>query len=194
MCAPYQPPYLFTIQLAFQMLQTPNEITIVYQQDDQIRRIHMNAEHPAHVVPSAMGDSIGHYEGDTLVVDTLGIEMLPHTMIDRYGTPQSGSMHLVERYRLIDVEEAKAAQDRHEKVAGRIGGPPGIMPFDPAAAKGLQVEFTVEDPGVFTTPWKAQATYRKTRLQWAEAVCAENTHEYYYGTDTEVPEDDSPDF
>jgi hypothetical protein len=48
----------------------------------------MNQPHPEHVVPSWYGDSIGHYEGDTLVVDTIGIRAdRPFAMVDMFGTP-----------------------------------------------------------------------------------------------------------
>src|SRR5262249_19794041 len=130
-CAPYSPPFNFAMQLGVQMLQGENEIVMLYNQDDQVRRVRLNGVHPANIVPSAMGDSVGHYEGETLVVDTIGIELRNTTIADRYGTPQSEAMHVVERYRLIDIAEAKAAQARHEKIAGRVGGPPGAMPADP---------------------------------------------------------------
>jgi len=73
------------------MLQSKDEITIVYNQDDQVRRVRMNGAHPASVTPSAMGESVGHYEGDTLVVDTVGIKLLPTTMARPLCTPQSES-------------------------------------------------------------------------------------------------------
>src|SRR5882672_7115459 len=138
-CAPYSPPYIFTIQLGVQMLQLKDEIVMLYPQDSQIRRVRLNSSHPAKVVPSAMGDSVGHYEGDTLVIDTVGVKVGPVTMVDRYGTPQSEALHLVERYRLIDIAEAKAAMERHEKRAGRVGGPPGAVPLDPNYGKALQL-------------------------------------------------------
>jgi hypothetical protein len=193
-CAPYSPPYIFTLQLGLEMLQEKDEIVMLYQQDDQVRRVRMNAPHPETVHPSAMGDSVGHYEGDTLVIDTVGIEVGPVTMVDRYGTPQSPALHLVERYRLIDVAQAKAAQERHEKRAGRVGGPPGAVPLDPGYGKGLQLQYTVEDPNVFTMPWSAQVTYRRTTLPWQEQICAENIVEYYPGMNTGVPRADIPDF
>jgi hypothetical protein len=193
-CAPYSPPYLFTIQLGVQILQRKDEVLMLYPQDDQVRRVRMNAAHPNRVTPSAMGDSIGHYEGDTLVIDTVGVEIGRVTMVDRYGTPQSPALHLVERYRLIDVAEAKAAMDRHEKRAGRIGGPPGAIPMDPNYAKGLQLQYTVEDPNVFTTAWSARVTYRITTLPWTEQVCAENIVEYWPGMNVGVPRADRPDF
>jgi len=193
-CAPYSPPYVFSLQLGMQMLQGKGEVTVLYNQDDQVRRVHLNAAHPSVVVPSAMGDSVGHYEGDTLVVDTVGIKVGALTMADRFGAPQSEALHLVERYRLIDFPEAKQAQDRYEKQEGRIGGAVGAMPLDPGPGKGLQLQFTVEDPNVFTTPWTAQVTYHRTRVAWEEQVCAEGFHEFYSGRDTDIPQADKPDF
>src|SRR5450432_3544769 len=76
-CAPFTPVYSFAMQLGLQMLQSKNEITILYTQDEQIRRVRLNARHPAHVVASWMGDSVGHYEGDALVIDTIGIKTGP---------------------------------------------------------------------------------------------------------------------
>ena len=60
--------------------------------------------------------------------------------------------------------------------------------------KGLQIEFTVEDPNVFNTPWSGTATYSKADDLWVENVCAENTHEYYANRDAAIPTDDRPDF
>jgi len=190
-CAPYSPPYAFTIQLGVQIIPWKDEIIMLYPQDDQFRRVRMNAAHPRKVTPSAMGDSIGHYEGNTLVIDTVGIKVGPVTMVDRYGTPQSEALHLVERYRLVDVAEAKAAMERQERRAGHIGG---SMPFYPNDSKALQLLYTVEDPKTFTTPWSAQITYRRTMLPWSEQVCAENIVEYWPGMNIGVPKADKPDF
>jgi hypothetical protein len=136
-----------------------------------------------------MGDSVGHYEGDTLVIDTIGIKVGRVSMVDRYGTPHSEALHLVERYRLIDVAEAKAAMEAHQRRAGFAGA----APFDPNY-KGLRLEYTVEDPNVFTTPWSALITYRRTAQPWAEQVCAENIVEYWPGMNIGVPKADKPDF
>ena len=194
-CAPYHPPFTFAMQLGLQMLQRKDAITIIYNQDDQVRHVRLNDSHPTHVTPSAMGDSVGHYEGDTLVVDTIGVKTGPLGMVDRYGTPHSEALHLVERYRLIDGAQAKDAQERHEKQDGRVGGAAGAMLIDPdTKLKGLQVQVTVEDPNVFTTPWSANVTYRRNRGQWMELVCAENPVEYPSGKRTAIPTADKPDF
>jgi hypothetical protein len=141
-----------------------------------------------------MGDSVGHYEGDTLVIDTVGVKVGRVTMVDRYGTPQSEALHLVERYRLIDVETAKEAMIRHERRAGRNAGAPGTGPYDPNASKALQLTYTVEDPNIFTIPWSAQVTYRRTMNPWTEQVCAENIVEYWPGMNIGVPKAAKPDF
>ena len=98
------------------VLQENDMITLLYgNPQHDIRRLRLNASHPKKVTPSAMGDSVGHYEGDTLVIDTIGIKLGPVTMVDRYGTPQSEALHLVERYRFIDAAEAKDAMERHQR-------------------------------------------------------------------------------
>ena len=193
-CAPYSPPYLYSRQLGLQMVQGKDEVTILYNQDDQVRRVRLNVSHPKHVAPSAMGDSIGHYEKDTLVVDTVGVKVGPLTMADGYGSPQSEVLHLVERYRLLDAGVVREAATRHEKATGRAGGGMGAMPIDETYDKGLQVEFTVEDPVNFTTPWSAQVNYLRTTQPWLEQVCAENHFEYYHGRPTAIPTAAKPDF
>jgi hypothetical protein len=53
--------------------------------------------------------------------------------------------------------------------------------------KHLQIHVTVEDEGVFTTPWSATLTYGRGSDIWPETVCAENRNEYYYEKESEVP-------
>src|SRR6267154_2574263 len=129
---------------------------------------------------SRQPDSTGHYEGDTLVVDTIGIKPDRYAMVDRYGSPVTETLHVVERYRLIDGAEAKAAQERHEKTDGRLNAAPRQLDPD-ITKKGLQAFVTVEDPNVFTTAWSGYVTYRRmsSNMAWLEQVCAENPNEYY---------------
>ena len=76
----------------------------------------MNQPHPAQVTPSWYGDSVGHYEGDTLVIDTVGVKTdRPFAMVDMYGTPYTQALHVVERYRLLDYEAAKEGLERDAK-------------------------------------------------------------------------------
>ena len=81
-------------------LTTPNEILMIVQNDALTRHIHMNVAHSADIKPSWYGDSVGHYEGDTLVVDTIG--MNDRTFVDNYRTPHTAQLHVVERFSLLD--------------------------------------------------------------------------------------------
>jgi hypothetical protein len=192
-CWPMVAPLILRVQ-GMQLLQQKDQVTFVYMQDHEVRRVRLNSQHPAKVTPSWHGDSIGHYEGDTLVIDTIGVKVGPVSIVDQAGTPYSEALHVIERYRLISYEETKEALDRNIEV----NGPPAT---DQAASidrnykgKGLQVAFTVVDPNVFTTPWSGLATYSKADDLWTENVCAENTFEYYNNRDSPVPKADRPDF
>ena len=156
----------------------------------------MNGAHPAQVKPSWYGDSVGHYEGDVLVVDTVGIRSLrPFAMVDIYGTPYTDGLHVVERYRLIDREAAIEAHVRSGKENISIpNNDSGLIIDSGYPGKALRLEFTVEDDGVFTMPWSATMTYRRAAGAWPEFVCSENIREYYYRKDSEVPRADKPDF
>jgi hypothetical protein len=150
------------------------------------------------VTPSWQGDSVGHYEGDTLVIDTVGQKVGPLSMVDEYGTPYSRALHVIERYRLIEGEAASEAQRKQESVHPDFPkpfNPYGRGNIDPDTKKnGLQVEITVDDPGMLTVPWSGLVTYRHVLGAWPEAVCAENTREYYANKDTAIPVADTPDF
>src|SRR3984893_992320 len=189
-CWPGGVPYVFW-DFFVQILQQPDHILMVYRQGHELRRVRLNDAHPAHVTPSWYGDSVGHYEGDTLVVDTVGIKIGPFAMVDMYGTPHSPALHVVERYRLVDYAAAKDAMERNAKENQR---PPGAD-FDAAyRGKVLQLHFTVDDAGVFTMPWTATITYRPAVGAWTDLICSENVHEYYGGKDAAVPKADKPDF
>jgi len=191
-CWPGGPPYDFT-QLPMQLLQTANQVIILYDVDHQVRHVRMNQSHPAQVTPSWHGDSVGHYEGDTLVIDTVGIKVGPYAMVDWYGTPHTEALHVVERYRLLDPGAAKEGLDRDAKQHRPFGTGPN------AQGKFLQLLFTVEDEGVFTTPWTATMTYRIAGgslggpEEWEEHVCAEDI-QWYPGKNADVPRADKPDF
>jgi hypothetical protein len=187
-CWPGGVPFVFSSG-ATQLAQQPDKITILYNYDHQVRHVRLNQSHPAQVAPSWYGDSVGHYEGDALIIDTVGVKIGPFAMIDWYGTPHTEALHVIERYRLLDYEAAKEGFERDAKenlVALGIRDPsyPG---------KYLQLQFTVEDKGVFTTPWTATMTYGRGPADWVEAVCAENI-QWYSGKNAEVPRADKPDF
>jgi hypothetical protein len=81
-------------------IQGPKEVWMIWQSDHQVRRVHLNQQHSARLKPSWFGESVGHYEGDTLVVDTIGLS--DKTFVDNYRTPHTDRLHVVERFHLVD--------------------------------------------------------------------------------------------
>ena len=81
-------------------LIAPDRVTIVYEYMSQVRRVFTDGRgHPADLDPSYNGHSIGHWEGDALVVDTAGLRA--DTMYENTGLPHSDALTLRERIRLI---------------------------------------------------------------------------------------------
>jgi hypothetical protein len=188
-------PYIFW-NFAIEVLQLPNRVIILYPHDQDRREVRLNQSHPAKVTPTIHGDSVGHYEGDTLVIDTVGVKLGPYRTIDRFGTPYTQALHVVERYRLISYEATKEGLAQLAKEWR-----PVAVVIDPNyRGKGLQLEFTVEDAGVFTMPWSATMTYsRPDTTEWEERICAENVqHEYdgqfFSDKDAHIPTAEKPDF
>ena len=126
LCWPSGTPEVLNLREPVQILQVEDQVTILFQRDHQIRSIFMDAAHSSNLEPSWYGESVGHYEGNTLVVTT--ISQNSRTEVDKFGTPHSGKMRVVERYSL-----------------------------DPNG-EGLTVMAMVEDPETFNMPWYARAT------------------------------------
>jgi len=185
-------PMLFVYkQFTLRIIQSPERVLLIYSSSD-LRRVRLNDRHPEPLIPSWYGDSVGHYEGDTLVIDTVGVKTdRPYAMIDLFGTPYTKSLHVVERYRLRDYDDVKDAIERNKKENWLFMGDV----FSKHRGKFLQVHLTVEDEGAFTMPWTATMTYVPGPSNWSESICAENRHQYYYdGKDANVPHSDKPDF
>jgi hypothetical protein len=143
-CQPSGVPGLLNVRGGLiELLQTPAQVTIIHPVDQQVRRIYLDVPHSQNPGHTWYGESVGHYEGgDTLVVDTIGLN--DKTQTDRFGTPHSDQMRVVERYR----------------VAGDH--------------RTLEVQFTVDDPGAFTMPWSARVRFRARPANFTEQICAEN--------------------
>ena len=86
------------------VVQTEKEILFVQELDQQTRHIYMNVPHSAHPKPSWYGESVGHFEGDELVVDTIG--MNDKSFVDNYRTPHTDQIHVVERFKMVDGGKA----------------------------------------------------------------------------------------
>lgn len=78
------------------ILESGDEVTLLFEMPRMVRRIRINGSHPAKLDPSYVGDSIGHWEGTTLVVDTLGFN--GYAELDARGQPTSPRLHTVERF------------------------------------------------------------------------------------------------
>jgi hypothetical protein len=98
-CMPSGIPLMFAYPRPLLILQTPKKVTMI-KEGGEIRQIYLNVPHSANPKPSWYGESVGHYEGDTLVVDTIGQNA--KTFLDIYRTPHTEKVHVVERWRTID--------------------------------------------------------------------------------------------
>jgi hypothetical protein len=81
-------------------LQTPKEVVIFNELGHQYRHVYLDVPHTANLKPAWYGESIGRYEGDELVVDTIGLN--DRTFVDNYRTPHTDQIHVVERFKLIE--------------------------------------------------------------------------------------------
>jgi hypothetical protein len=103
-CVPSGVPYYMLSGGPFYFLQTPKQVWIIESGERQARRVYMNVPHSANPKPSWYGESVGRYEGDTLVIDTIGLNA--KTFVDNYRTPHSEKLHVVERFRVSDDGKA----------------------------------------------------------------------------------------
>jgi hypothetical protein len=160
-------------------LQTPDEVTILYQRGPNVRHIYLNRPHSANIRPSWYGESVGHYEGDTLVIDTIGFN--DKTVLDAYMTPHSDALHVVERYRILDNAPPQANVATGDAFV--------------FSGKTMRVDFAVEDPKAFKAPWSASGTYRRVnQTGLEESICAENNIDQFTGRRFPIPVAGKPDF
>jgi hypothetical protein len=134
----------------FQIIQTPKYVLMAYEYAGANRTIFMDKA-PQAPADSWMGHSVGHWEGDTLVVDVTAQN--DETWFDRAGNFHSDALHVVERY-------------------------------TPLGADALTYEATIEDPKVFSRPWKiTMPLYRRLEknAQLLEFKCVEFVEELMYG-------------
>ena len=127
----------------FQIVQSAAHVTIAYEFARTSRQIYLQRPHTEGRLYNWMGDSIGHWEGDTLLVDVADFN--DSTWFDAAGNFHSDELHVVERYTPIDKDH-------------------------------IQYEATIEDPKVFTRPWKiSMPIYRRVepRAQALEYMCLE---------------------
>jgi len=140
----------------FRIFQSASQTFIAYQYAGAVRNIYMKDPGPA-PVDSWMGQSVGHWEGETLVVDVTGFN--DQTWFDRAGNFHSDALHVVERYTRTS---------------------PDVISY----------EATIEDPKVFTRPWKiGMPLYRRQEknAQILDFKCVEFVEELMYGQWRKTP-------
>ncbi len=100
-CFPPGVPRIYLFNFPVQIVQIPGQVIMLFEYDHYVRRIYTDGRpHDTEQGPLWMGDSIGKWEGNTLVVDTTNFN--DKTFIDRVGRPHSDALHVVERMRRID--------------------------------------------------------------------------------------------
>lgn len=90
---------MFVVEPIF-FIQSPKEVLMIFEGDQQIRRVYLDVPHSENPKPSWYGESVGRYEGDTLVIDTIGLN--DRTTVDNFRTPHTDKLRVVERWKLIE--------------------------------------------------------------------------------------------
>ncbi len=109
-CLPAGLPHLFIVPYPFEILQTPGRVTFLYEYDSAVRRVALGVAAPAQPdadTASYNGDSYGHWEGDTLVIETVNIR--GDTQLDFSGVPHSEALRVTER---LHRKDATTLEDR----------------------------------------------------------------------------------
>jgi hypothetical protein len=100
-CRPASVPgFMLYVQNPVFFIHTPKQVIMIYSGDQQVRRVYLNVPHSANAKPSWYGESVGYYEDDTLVVDTIAVDK--RAFVDNYRTPHTEKMRVTERWKLID--------------------------------------------------------------------------------------------
>src|SRR5262249_33091723 len=160
----------------------PKQVVMILSSKQEVRHIYLTDKHSPNLKPSWYGESIGHYEGDTLVVDTVGID--ERTWVDGFGTPHTKQLHVVERFRLTQGGQELEA-NVHVEDPGAFTTPwSGIQRF-------RQYEAAVRKVGADRI---AQlASIAEGPMQ--ELICADNPGAFFSGQDVKpLPTAKAPDF
>jgi hypothetical protein len=152
LCWPAGMPIMMTRVWPVAMIQLPTAVFMISELMNSLRIVYLDGRqhtNPDIAVPSFNGESIGHWEGDTLVIDTRNFVDDHHWLHDRLGIPASDQMRIVERIRMVE------------------GG------------NRLQVDFTITDPKVFKGEWKWTKTWnRVNNRDIAEVECLPDLNQH----------------
>jgi hypothetical protein len=145
-CLPHGIPRLLASPYPIQIITTPDQMTWVHEVNRNQRYIYLNEEHPKNLKPTFLGHSVAHWEGDTLVIDTIGLN--DKTRIDEEGITHTDQLHVVEHIRkTVDAKGVPQLEDL----------------------------ITITDPVMFTAPWTTKRIYKaRPEVRLMEYVCEEN--------------------
>ncbi len=174
LCFPEGIPYVFG-ETRVQILQTATEITMIFGgEQEQARTIYLNRPHPKDLKPSWFGDSVGHFEGNELVVDTIGIAANPAAgSMGLFGTPHTKALHVVERYRFLKDGERTVLRGANPNATNPTITADEVIPD----GRKLRLTFTVDDPGAYRKPWSVTLDFVPLKTPIQEFVCTENYQE-----------------
>jgi hypothetical protein len=133
-----------------QVVQYGSYIALLFEQSNWFHVVAMGRDHPKDLDPTWFGDSVGKWDGDTLVIDTIGFN--GKTRLDTIGHPHSDQMHIVQRLKMTDADH-------------------------------IAYEVTVDDPKMYTKPWKNVRTFwrMKPGQELIEYSCEENNRDFLQG-------------
>src|SRR5712672_1825419 len=167
---------------AMYFVQTPQVVVMILSSKQEVRHVYLTDKHSPNVKPSWYGESIGHYEGDALVVDTIGID--ERTWADGFGTPHTKELHVIERFYLIEDGKVLEANVHVED--------PGAFttPWN-AIQRFRQYEAAVRQVGIARIAQLA----REPEAPLTELIGADNRNSFFPGTSAlPVPQAVAPDF
>jgi hypothetical protein len=133
LCIPYGMPQMMSAIYPLEILQTPGQITIIAEAFSEVRRISLDQPQAkmGEVPPGYYGHSVGHWEGDTLVADTIGIK---EEVLGFRSMPHSDRVHISERFHLV------APDILHDQIT-------------------VEDPVTLEKPWTFTFAYRRQPNY-----------------------------------
>jgi len=155
-------------------VQGPKEVLMILSSYSDVRHIHLADQHSANVKTSWYGESIGRYEGDTLVVDTIGLD--ERAPVDGFGTPHTNQLHVIDRFHLIEDGTVLEA-NLHVEDPGAF-----TMPWD-AIQRFRQYEAAVRKVPIERLAQLAS----EPEGPLSEHICAENPGSFFFAGARALP-------
>jgi hypothetical protein len=178
-CEPDSPPRLLILPNPFEIVQIPGRVFMFFEEYHAWRTIWADGRSlPKDPDPTWLGYSVGKWEGDTFVVDTIGFN--DKVWVDGFGNPRSEQMHLTERYRRLNI-------GFNDKVwVDGFGNPRSEQMhlterYRRLNHDTLEMQIIMDDPEAYTKPWISPPKLHKLEPGWelAEWFCVQDEHNTY---------------